>query len=163
MEEKFIEIKTYGWESLSAEYDEFGSVNIRFSASKAFAINVSSRAKDATFRVRACLKRYKPEILFEDNIIFATYSSCSCVSRAHLLQELYHIIDEIAFAPLTPKMVCEALGIKAAERTRLVRCGVLKSSGQSNFPSDERSGYFSLYSAHSVRQILLSDNASFSN
>jgi hypothetical protein len=149
-----IKRRTYGWSSLKIDVSDNGSV-VYFKATTLLTLNITSRAKDVQFRVRACLKRYKPVELREVDGLQVLFGLLPCSSRKALLQEICLIIDEIAYAHLTPKMVCESLGITAAQRTALTREGLLKSSGQASFPSDGKVGYYKLYSAHSVREIIL--------
>ena len=146
---------SYGWGSLRFSEEITGSVVLYFMAAEALTLNMASRSKDVRFRVRACLKRYEPSALDEDEILRAHFKIFPRRLRISLLQELTCIIDEVSRAPLTPRMVCEALGITPQERTKLTRRGLLKSSGQANFLSGNGVGYYKLYSAYSVREIFL--------
>jgi hypothetical protein len=120
------------------------------------ALNVAARRSEANFRVRACLKRFKPTEWAEDkDHVWASYAGIERKSSSRLKSELHEIVDSIMQKSLTPKMVCESLGITASERLRMTREGKLAREGQGMFSADGRKGYFSMYSANCVRSNLI--------
>jgi hypothetical protein len=155
-----IKRQVFGWHSLQIETFDDGAISATFKATDPLTLNIASRRKDAHFRIRACLKRHKPTDLDDDESLRAVFAPRSKSSRGALVHDLCQIIDDITRASLTPKMVCESLGITSAQRETMTRDGLLRSSGQASFQSDNRVGYYKLYSPHSVREIILGEQRS---
>jgi hypothetical protein len=144
-----------GWDSLVALQIGHDQISVEFDPQYVLTLNIGSRKSVAIHRIRALLKRSGGIIADNKECLVAHFSNFSERDGKTLKHEIMLLIDEIASAPLTPKMVRESLGVTAKKVAELTQLGQIKSSGQGEFVSNNSSGHYKLYSASSIRRYLL--------
>ncbi|MCS0504741.1 hypothetical protein [Ancylobacter mangrovi] len=128
---------------------------LTFRLTKSLTLGSQQRANQISSRAAAMLKRGRPLTLVADSDgIVGHFEVDKAEAVRKITARLRTYATTLATAPLHPKIVEEALGITALERSRWTKDGRLPRTGAGSFGLGKRAIFFPLYPIDMVRKLI---------
>jgi hypothetical protein len=128
---------------------------LTFRLTPSLTVGSERRANEITSRVLAMFERGRPSTLLADaHGVVGHFAPDKIDPVRKIVGRLGVYLEKLMAAPLHPKIVEEALGITALERSRWTKDGRLPRTGAGSFGLGKRAIFFPLYPIDGVKRLM---------
>lgn len=136
-------------------HESSDQLTLTFRLTPSLTVGSERRANEITSQAVAMFKRGRPSIVLADaHCVIGHFTPDKIDAVRKIIGRLRAYAKAVCAAPLHPKIVEEALGITAPERSRWTKDGRLPRAGAGSFGLGKRAIFFPLYPIEIVRQLV---------